>query len=157
MNDLELRDSLRPLGRDILEPDIERRQAAIRSAFDPTGQLKASALRLSLPPLLFSWFIDGTLSAGTNVADEIELPGPVRLTNLVVRVKSAPSGTCNLRLTANGTTIATANIPIGQTRGRVAIPADLAVRAAGEVLRVDVVNAGSAANASVIAAYTVVD
>lgn len=155
--DTELLEKLRPLARDLLPPDQERRNAAIRNAFDPTGQIKRSALRLSLPPLWAQWYLSGSLSAASNVGAEIELPAPCRLTNLVARVKTAPSGTCNLRLTINGSTIATVNIPIGQTRGRAAIPADLAVRAAGDVLRVDVVNAGSAANATVLAAYTVTD
>lgn len=156
-HDMELQDRARVLARAILPADLELRNATIRSAFDGTGRLLASALKRSLPPLWASWYMAGSLSAGTNASAEIELPAPARLTNFVVRVKTAPTGTCNIRLTANGGTVATANIPIGQTRGRAAIPADLAVRDAGEILRIDVVNAGAAANLTALAAYTVVD
>lgn len=155
MGDLELRHAMRALARDIVPAETERKNAAIRAAFNPTGGIKSSAVRNALPPLWIAWYLSGTLSAATNVAEEIELPAPAKLTNLVVRVKTAPSGTCNLRLTVNGVTVATVNIPIGQNRGRAAIPADLAQRDAGDVLRIDVVNAGSAANATVLAAYTV--
>lgn len=157
MDDLDLRQSLRPLARDILPPEIEQRNATVRSAFDRTGGILPSALKYALPPLQFVWYLSGSLSAANNVSAEIELPGPLRLVNLVGRVKTAPSGTCNLRLTANGGTVATVNIPIGQNRGRAAIPSNLAVRDAGDILRVDVVNAGSAVNATLIAAYTVME
>lgn len=156
-HDVALQERARVLARGILPADQERRNAAIRSAFDATGQIKASALRHSLPPLWVQWYLSGSLSAATNASAEIELPVPAKLTNFVVRVKTAPSGTCNIRLTANGTTVATANIPTGQTRGRAAIPADQVERSAGDVLRIDVVNAGSAADLTALAAYTVTD
>lgn len=155
--DLDLRESLRPLARDILPPDLERRQAAIRNAFDPSGGIRPSALRYALPPSWVQWYLAGSLTTGTNKDAEIELPGPARLTAMVVRVKTAPSGTCKLRLTANGGTVIEVTVPIAAQRASAAIPTGVGIRSAGDVLRIDVVNAGSAQHATVLVAYTVTD
>lgn len=132
-----------------------RRQASVFSAFDDAGNVNPEALRRALPPSWMQWYLAGALGAGTNVAAEIELPAPCRLTTIVVRVKTAPVGTCTLRLTVNGTEIVLVTVPIGGNRGRAAIPAEVAERSAGDVVRVDVVSGGSAANATVLVAYTV--
>lgn len=154
-DDQRMRDVLRPIARELLPSRQMRRQAAVFSAFDDAGNVNAEALRRALPPSWMQWYISGSLSAGTNVAAEIELPAPCRLTTLVVRVKTPPSGTCTVRLTVNGTEIVNVTVPISGTRGRAAVPSDVAERSAGEVLRIDVVSAGSAANATVLVAYTV--
>lgn len=154
-DDQRMRDVLRPIARELLPSRQMRRQASVFSSFDDAGNVTPEAMRRGLPPHWVQWYLPGSLSAGTNKGEEIELPAPCRLVAMTVRVKSTPSGTCTLRLTANGGMVVEATVPISADRVRVSIPADVAARSAGEVLRIDVVSAGSAANATVLVAYTV--
>lgn len=158
MDHLDLRDALRPLARALLPADRERKDATIRSAFDTGGGLKPDALRRSLPPLAFTWYLPGAVTAGVNVGAELTLGGDCRLVQLVVRAKTAPGGgECTVRLTADGVSLETASIAAGQPSGRSPIRDDVARRAAGQVLRLDVVTANGAADVTVMAIYTVAD
>jgi hypothetical protein len=135
---------------------MERQQeASVFAAFDNTGALKRGALKRSLPPYILTWYLPGAVVAGSNVGAEIPLSGDIRVTHVAARAKGAPTSQCTVRLTANGSTVESATIQNGQTSGRSAVPANVAHRSAGEVLRCDVVTAGGAQDVTMTVSYTV--
>lgn len=151
-----LRESLRPVARAVRTASERQREASVFAAFDDAGGVKSEALRRSLPPSMLVAWLPGVATTGSNVHFEVELAGAVRLTHLAVRAKVAPTGSqYTARLTANGAEVVTASMPPGMSHGRSAVPADTAVRAAGEVLRLDVVSAGAAEDVTVTVSYTV--
>lgn len=157
MDDQRMRDALRPLARELLPVDQERKQAAIRNAFDAAGGLKPDAIRRSLPPLVLTWYLPGAVASGTNVGAETELAGDIRITQIAIRAKVAPSGTCKARLTASGETVEDVSLTAGQTGGRSTVRGEQAIRRAGQVLRIDIVSAGGAQGVTVTVSYTVAD
>ena len=151
-----LTEAMRPVARAILPATEQRKQASVHAAFKDSGDVKPEALERSLPPFMLVWWLPGAVSAGSNVSAEIPLSGNIRLTDIAIRAKTAPSGSeCTARLTANGTEVENVWLPPGVTAGRSQISGVKALRSAGEVLRIDVVTAGSAANVTVVATYTV--
>lgn len=158
MDDQRLRDAARlHVARPLLRADVQRKQASVHAAFRESGDLKPEAIRRALPPLMLTWYLPGTVTAGANVGAEIPIAGAIRLTHLSVSAKTAPTtAACTVRLTANGTEVQTASMPPGQMAGVSAITGN-AVQGAGTVLRLDVVTTGGAQNISVVASYTVPD
>ena len=158
MDNQRLTEALRPVARAILPAAEQRKQASVHAAFKDSGDVKPEALKRSLPPITFVWWLPGEVTAGSNVSAEIPLAGNIRLTDLAIRAKTAPSGSeCKVRLTANGAEVETVSMPPGQTAGHSPIFGDRSLRTAGEVLRVDVVTANGAENVTVVATYTVSD
>ena len=158
MDNQKLTEAMRPIARAILPAAEQRKQASVHAAFKDSGDVKPEALRRSLPPITFVWWLPGSISAASNVGAEIPLAGNIRLTDLAVRAKTAPTGSeCKVRLTANGAEVENASLPPGQTTGHSPISGAKALRDAGEILRVDVVTASGAANVTVVATYTVSD
>ena len=146
----QLREILRPVGEVIVPAREQRKLAAMSSAFGDDGRIRSDALARTLPAYTFTWYLSGSLSAGTNVAEEYDLPSMIRLVTLRARAKTAPSGTCTIRLTANGTEVETVAISAGESRG--VSPLNM-IADAGTVLRIDIVTTGSAADVTVLAGY----
>lgn len=151
-----LTEAMRPVARAILPAAEQRKQASVHAAFKDSGDVKPEALERSLPPLMHTWWLSGAVSAGSNVNAEIPLSGSIRITDLAIRAKTAPSGgELTVRLTANGAEVSTVSIQPGQTSGHSPISGANAIRPAGDVLRIDVVSANGAANVTVADTYTV--
>lgn len=147
----ELRDILRPVGEAIVPAREQRKLAAIGSAFGEDGLIRTDALARALPAYVLPWYIAGTAATGTNVAEEYDLPSQVRVTGIRIRVKTAPTtNEYTVRLTANGAEVDTASVEIGQTSGRSTLNY---IADAGTVLRIDVLSAGAAADATILVAY----
>lgn len=147
----ELRDILRPVGEAILPSREQRKLAAVSSAFADDGLIRPDALARALPAYVLRWYLSGTASTGTNVAEEYDLPSQVRLTGIRIRVKTAPTtNEYTVRLTANGAEVEIASVEIGQTSGRSLLNY---IADPGTVLRLDVVSGGAAANATILVAY----
>ena len=157
MDDQDLRDMLRPLAREIAPPDVQQRRAAVFAAFDATGGIKPAALRQSLPPLAFVWYLPGAATAGNNVGAEIPLGGDVRLTTLTLLSKTAATSPGRVRITASGVDVDDVSIATGMRSGRSTVPPSAGVRAAGSVLRVDILQAGGMTDVTIVANYTVPD
>lgn len=148
---LALTDTFRDAVRELLPPDQERKQAAIRESYDAGGSLKNDALARSLPPYLVSWWLPGGMTTGVNKEREIELPTESRITGIRLRAKTAPAAAeLTVALKGNGAVIETASISIGQSSGRtVGINA---LVDAGTVLTIDVTSAGGS-DVTVVATY----
>lgn len=159
MDDQRLRDAARKdIAPRVYRSDVQRKQAAVHAAFRDNGDLEPSALQRSLPPLFLAWYLPGPAVAGSNVEREYTLPAGLRLVDISVRAKVAPSGAeCKVRLTANGSEVENANLPPGVTFGHSSITGASAARAAGDVLRLDVVTANGAEDVTVLVTYTVPD
>lgn len=156
MDNQLLTESMRAVARAILPAAEQRKQASVHAAFKDSGDVRPEALKRSLPPFILTWWLPGAVSAASNVGAEIPLAGGIRLTDLAIRAKTAPSGSeCKVRLTANGSEVENVSLPPGQVAGHSAVSGDKALRSAGEVLRIDVVTAAGAADVTVVASYTV--
>lgn len=140
MSDQKLRDTLRPAVEAMFPARQQRKLAVMSSAFGVDGGINPDALASALPGWIIPWYLPGTVTIGTNVGAEIELPSTVRITGIRLRQKGAPTANeTTVRLTGDGAEIATASISIGQPSGRSAGLS--AIVNAGVVLRVDVVTA----------------
>lgn len=158
MDNQALRDSLRQVARAVRNPQERQKDAAVFAAFDDAGGVKPEALQRSLPPLMLTWWLPGEVTAGSNVGMEVSLSSAIRLRDISVRAKTAPSGSeCQVRLTADGATVDNASLPPGQTFGRSTISSASAIRAAGQTLRLDVVTANGARDITFVVTYTVAD
>lgn len=153
-----LRDALRPVARAVRTADERQKEAAVFAAFDAAGGVKAEALQRSLPPLMLTWWLPGSVVAGSNVGMEVTLERSIRLTSISLRAKTPPAGgACQVRLTANGGAVESAAIQSSSSFGRSVISSDAAHRAAGETLRLDVIAVSGAADITVVVTYTVAE
>lgn len=146
-----LKEKWAPVGKALINAREQRKLANMSSSFHGDGRIREDALAASLPAYIFSWYLSGTPSTGTNVAEEYDLSSRVKVGTLRARVKTAPTtNEFTVRLTANGAEVETVSIGIGQTSARSPINTTFD---AGTVLRIDVLTVGGAANATVSVGY----
>lgn len=151
MSDQALRRAWRRALEPVMQPDTIRRVGQMSAAFDTGGGVRPDALESALPGLPLTWWLPGTVTVGTNVGAEYELPSRVRIRDIRVRCKTAPVGNeLTVRLTGNGAEIESASVGIGANDGRTTgINRDVD---AGTVLRLDIPSAAGA-DVTVLVSY----
>lgn len=138
--------------RTLASPTRIRLDKFLQQALRDDGGIDAGVLGITLV-VPYAWYLAGALSTGSNVTSEVVWPVSAAVRRLTARAKTAPSGgEATIQLEANGDVIGTVSIASGEQQGSSAV-ADATIHA-GDVVRLNVTAANSAADVTVTLAYS---
>lgn len=136
------RAALLSVARAINPPELVQQKKLSELIFANDGTVNAESVRRHIPMSILDWYVAGTLTVGNNVGHEYVMPQPGTLTALHLRLKTVATGaTVNVRITKNGASWITRNLPTSTQNDSSGITQ--AAYVAGDIIRLDITQIGS--------------
>jgi len=130
----------RPVAETVHPADELLRQQRVGAAVGNDGKVRAESISL-MPAVTASWHLSGTVATGNSQGMRWMPPQKVRIERVQLSAGTAPTGAAlNVRFKVNGSTFATASLPISNSKATASASGDAG---SNDVITLDVTQVGS--------------